>query len=100
MRMPARRHLCVSIAILAAGWAVGLAIYLSALDDEQLPFELTDASKLYVYRLEQLGGKSAVMYQQMNDFLASLWHGSRLGLTIGVLSSLLALGWFLLAPRR
>jgi len=100
MRMPARRHLYVSIAILAAGWSVGLAIYLSVLDDEQLPFELTDASKLYVYRLEQLGGKSAVVYQQMNDFLASLWHGSRLGLTIGVLSSLLALGWFLLAPRR
>jgi hypothetical protein len=100
MRMPARRHLYVSIAILAAGWSVGLAIYLSALDDEQLPFELTDASKLYVYRLEQLGGKFAVIYQEMNDFLASLWHGSRLGLTIGVLSSLLALGWFLLAPRR
>jgi len=53
-----------------------------------------------VYRLQQLGGKFAVMYQEMNDFLASLWHGSRLGLTIGVLSSLLALGWFLLAPRK
>ena len=100
MRMPARRHLFVSAAIFVAGWTVGLAIYLSALDDDQLPFELTDASKLYIYRLERLGGKFAVMYQEMNDFLASLWHGSRLGLTIGVLSSLLALGWFLLAPRR
>jgi hypothetical protein len=68
--------LYVSIAILAAGWSVGLAIYLSALDDEQLPFELTDASKLYVYRLQQLGGKSALMYQEMNDFLASLWHAT------------------------
>ncbi|HYS08380.1 MAG TPA: hypothetical protein VEP66_06535 [Myxococcales bacterium] len=100
MPMPARRHLYIPVAILVAGWTVGIAIYLSALDDQQLPFELTDASKLYVYRLQQLGGKFAVMYQEMNDFLASLWHGSRLGLTIGVLSSLLALGWFLLAPRK
>jgi hypothetical protein len=100
MRMPARRHLFVSIAILAAGWAVGIAIWFSAAADEQLPFELTYESKRNTYRLEQLGGKSALLYQEIDDFLASLWHGSRLGLTIGVLSSLLAVCWFLLAPRK
>ena len=101
MRTPDRPHLFVSIAILAVGWTAGLAVYLSGLEDEQqLPFELTDASKLYRYKLEQVGGKFAVLYQEMNDFLASLWHGSRLGLTNVVLSSLLALGWFLLAPRK
>ena len=99
MRRPAPPHLLISTAIFAFGWAVGLAMYLSAIADEQLPFELTDDSKLYIYKLQQLGGKSALVYQQINDFLASLWHGPRLGLTIGVLSSLLALCWFLLAPR-
>jgi hypothetical protein len=98
--MPARRHLFVSIAILVAGWAVGIAIWFSAAADEQLPFELTYESKRNAYRLEQLGGKSALLYQQIDDFLASLWHGPRLGLTIGALSSLLALGWFLFAPRK
>ena len=98
--MPARGHLFASLAILSAGWVVGLAIYLSAAVDDQLPFELTDDSKLYVRRLEELGGKSAVLYQEIDDFLASLWHGPRLGLTIGVLSSIVALCWFLLAPRK
>jgi hypothetical protein len=100
MRLPARRHLLVSTAILVMGWAVGVAIYLSAGADEQLPFELTYDSKRSVYRLEQLGGKSALFYQEIDDFLASLWHGSRLGLTIGVLASLLALAWFAFAPRK
>jgi hypothetical protein len=90
----------IPLAILVAGWAVGIAIYLSAVGDDPLPFELTDASKLYRYRLEQLGGKSALLFQEINDFLASLWHGSRLGITIGVLSSMLALCWYVFAPRK
>jgi hypothetical protein len=98
--VPDRGRPVVSIAILLAGWAVGITIYLSAAGDEQLPFELTDASKLYVDRLEKLGGKSALIYQEINDFVGSLWHGPRLGITVGVLSSLLALGWFLFAPRN
>jgi hypothetical protein len=100
MQLPARGQLFISLAILIAGWGVVFAIYFSATDDDQLPFELTDASKLYVRRIEELGGKSAVLYQEMGDFLGSLWHGSRLGLTIGVLSSLFAVAWFLLAPRE
>src|SRR5437762_14351933 len=100
MRMPARGHLFVSIAIFVAGWVVGIAVYLSAADEDQLPFELTNDSKLYVRRLEYLGGKSALVYQEINDFVASLWHGQRLGITIGVLSSIVALGWLLLAPAN
>ncbi|HZR09198.1 MAG TPA: hypothetical protein VFA79_11510 [Myxococcales bacterium] len=100
MRMPARGHRFVPIAILAVGWAVGVAVYLTADSDDSLPFELTADSKLYLDRLEKLGGKSAVFYAQLNDFVASLWHGPRLGVTIGVLSSLVALCWFLLTSRR
>jgi hypothetical protein len=99
MRMPARGHLFVPVAIAAIGWAVGSAIFLSPPADEQLPFELTADSKLYQRRLEQLGGKSALVYQQLNEFLASLFHGSRLGLTIGVLSTIVALVWFAVARR-
>jgi hypothetical protein len=99
MRMPARKHVIVSLAILVVGWAVGIAIYLSAASDEELPFELTYDSKRSLYRLEQLGGKSAVLYQQIDDFLSSLWRGPRLGITIGVLSSLVAFGWFSIARR-
>jgi hypothetical protein len=100
MRLPPRKHLFVAIAILVAGWAVGIAIYLLAAPEEALPFELTYDSKRSLYRLEQLGGKSAVLYQQIDDFLSSLWHAPRLGITIGVSASLLALAWFLVARRN
>jgi hypothetical protein len=100
MGMPAKRHQFVPFAILVFGWAIGLAIYLSAAGDEQLPFELTDASKLYRYRLEEAGGKSALLYEDIRQFVESLWHAPRLGLTIGVLASVVALVWFRLAPRR
>jgi hypothetical protein len=100
MQIPARGPLFVPVVIAAVGWAVGSVIYSSAPGDEQLPFELTADSKLYVRRLEQLGGKSALAYQQLNDFVASLFHGSRLGVTIGVLSTVVALVWFAVARRK
>lgn len=98
--MPARRHLIVAAAIFVAGWAVGIPVYLAGASEEDLPFELTDASKLYLRRLEYLGGKGAVVYQQLGDFLSSLFHGWRLGLTIGVLSTVVAMAYFMLAPRQ
>lgn len=98
--MPARRHLFVAIGIFVAGWLAATAIYFSAAADDQLPFELTYDSKTQLRRLEQLGGKSELVYQQIDDFLSSLWHGPQLGITIGVLCSLLALAWFCFAPRR
>jgi hypothetical protein len=100
MRLPPREHLIGSIALAVVGWVVGIAIYVSAAGDDQLPFELTDDSKLYVRRIEELGGKSAVIYQQIGDFLGSLWQGPQLGVTIAVLSSIVALCWFLIARRR
>ena len=98
MRRPVRAF--VGFLILALGWAVGLGIYLGASGDDQLPFELTDAAKLYRYRLEQLGGKSALVYEDIRAFVASLWHAPRLGLTIGVVSTVVALLWWRLAPRN
>ena len=99
MSSPARLHRNIAIAILVAGWAVAIPIYLFSGDEESLPFELTYDSRINVNRLGRLGGKSALFYQQLGEWLGSLWHGWRLGITIAVLSSVVALTWHLLAPR-
>jgi hypothetical protein len=39
-------------------------------------------------QLERMGGKNYVMLKDMDDWFVSLWHGRRLGCTIGVLSVL------------
>lgn len=38
-------------------------------------------------QLERMGGKSYVMLKDLDDWFASLWHGRRLGITVGVLSA-------------
>ena len=47
-----------------------------------------------------------MFYSELSDAFSSLWHGSRLGITIGVLGCLVALVYYLSAtgkwppPRR
>jgi hypothetical protein len=99
--MPApRRPLYIALAILAVGWGIGIPIYLMGADEDSLPFELTTGSRRYVNQLERLGGKSAVFFQEVSDAFSSLWHGSRLGITIGVLSCLVALVYYWSATQN
>jgi hypothetical protein len=94
-----RRPLYIALGILALGWGIGIPIYLSGADDDSVPFEMTTDSRRYVYQLERLGGKSAVLYSELYDAFSSLWRGSRLGITIGVLSCLVALVYYRSATR-
>jgi hypothetical protein len=101
MRSAMRRaplHRNIALAFLAAGWLVGIPILMFAGDDADLPFELTMDTKVNIGRLERLGGRSALFYEQLRETITALFHGWRLGLTIGVLGSLLALAWYLAAP--
>jgi len=102
MRSAMRRaplHRKIALAILAAGWLVGIPILMfGASDDADLPFELTMDTKVSIGRLERLGGRSALFYENLREALSALFHGWRLGLTIVVLASVLALAWYLLAP--
>jgi len=91
---PRRRPLYIALAILAVGWGIGIAVYLTAADEDSLPFALTTDSRHYVNQLERLGGKSAVFYEELSEGISSLWHGPRLGITIGVLSCLVALVYY------
>jgi hypothetical protein len=103
MRSAMRRaplHRNIALAFLAGGWLVGIPILMfGASDDADLPFELTMGTRVNIGRLERLGGKSALFYEQLRETLNALFHGWRLGLTILVLGSILALAWYLLAPE-
>jgi hypothetical protein len=98
--MSARRHLVVAMAILAVGWGIGLRIYLAGADDQTLPFELTADSRQYMNQVERLGGKSAVIYQELLALVQAWTHGWRLGITVAAISSVLALAWLWFAPVK
>jgi len=97
-----------AFAVLVIGLCAGSAIYL--VSDEAAPdaigyvvvngeaYPVAPLSdKRYVRTLEQAGGKASVIFDELGRWLASLWRGKNLGLTVGGLSAAVALGIFLFA---
>ena len=100
--------LIAALFVLVASLAAGATVYYLADEADASAYVIVgdtayavDAatSKTYVRQLERFGGKAAVLFDEINRFLASLWHGKRLGLTIGALGIAGALALFLLARR-
>jgi hypothetical protein len=54
-------------------------------------------SKRYIRDLERFGGKSAVIFDEINRWFDGLWRGKALGVTLGWISVSIALGLFLFA---
>ena len=104
-----------SLAILIAGACSGSAIYFLSddLPDDGDGYVIVDGqkypsgtyqSKRYQRDLERYGGKANVIFDELNRWFASLWHGKRLGVTLAWISVVASLGLFLLArylyPKR
>jgi hypothetical protein len=93
----AKRHR-IALALLAGGWVVSLAVFFLAKPAESnLPTEYTDVDKGYVYQAERIGGRSAVVAEELREGFSSLFQGPRLGLTLGVLTVLVVLGYLAFA---
>ena len=59
-----------------------------------VPQQLT---KRYIRDLERFGGKSAVLFDEINRWFDALWRGKSLGVTLGWLSAIVSLAIFLFA---
>ena len=109
-----RLYVC-SLAILLVGLCSATAIYFLSddLPDDGDGYVIVDGkaypagvyqSKRYRRDLEQFGGKANVIFDELNRWLASLWHGKRLGVTLGWISVVASLGLFLIGryldPKR
>ncbi|MEJ1959587.1 MAG: hypothetical protein WDM70_09345 [Nitrosomonadales bacterium] len=63
-------------------------------------YALTTAdSKRYQYDMEHIGGKFAIVTDEITQWLSSLWHGRRLAYTLAILSICIALVCFLVAQH-
>jgi len=82
-----RRRRAGSLAILLVGLAASLAIFLTAKPPAPNPlgYEPED-SKQYLRDMEVYGGKTNLIASEVREFLASLWHGKRLALTVAVIT--------------
>lgn len=97
-RTPSARWRRAAVVVLLIGGAASAGLYLSARHEVELAEfgSGSVAEKRELNQLERLNGKGGVMMFRFQQWFESLWHGERLGLTLGALSLLLAaLCWHL-----
>jgi len=89
------RRRIVAGALLAFGWAIALAVWLTALPPLEDP-EAYDVehSKRTLRELESIGGKSAVLANEIEEWFTGLWHGRGLAYTLAFLTLAIALGYY------
>ena len=75
----------IALAIAVAGVVAGAAVYLRASADPELD-ALTQQREMN--QVARLGGTATVQTVKFDLWLASLWHGQRLGLTLAALGVL------------
>jgi len=80
-----------TLAILGIGFAVSVAIYLTAQapPGNPLGYEPEDTKK-YVRDMELYGGKANLLASELRKWFDSLWHGKRLAFTVAGISVIAA----------
>src|SRR4051812_8253045 len=102
------RFSIAALLILIAGLSAGATIYFTAdepppaayimIGDTAYAYDPTMA-KTYQSQLQRFGGRTAVLFDDINRWFASLWVGKRLGVTIGAISLAVAAMLFWIAGR-
>ena len=93
-----RRIFYAGMAVLIAGLVAAALIYAFAAENTGVdPAADIISNRAYERRIELFGGKAAVYMVRFNRWLESLWQGTQLAYTVGVLSIAIALGCFWVA---
>ena len=83
--------------LLVVGLLAAVIIFCTARPREELGILGVDVpTKRETLQLEKIGGKSYILFNDFDEWFASLWHGRRLAYTVGVLSiaGFLTCRWF------
>jgi hypothetical protein len=93
----AKRLRTLGTILLVVGLLAAAIVFSRTRPDEELGILGVDVlTKRDMLQLERMGGKSYILFNDFNEWFASLWHGRRLAYTIGVLSigGFLGCRWF------
>lgn len=90
-RTPANRRRAVASAILAIGFAAAAIIFLTAGAWGENPLGNPEDSKVYLREMQMVGGTSNVLAYEIRQWLAWLFHGRPLALTVALLTLVICL---------
>ena len=106
--MKRRGLLLLALAILVVGLAGGAGIYVFAEEPEARGYVIIGdtaypvapaSSKTYQRELQRYGGKMAVVFDDINQWIVERLQGKQLGITVAAASAATALVLFLAARR-
>jgi hypothetical protein len=80
----------LSDAILVAGLLASLVIYSTAAPPPDDPSGSMEDSKQSLRGRQMYGGQADVLADEIREWVGSLWHGTRLAVTVAVLAALAA----------
>ena len=87
----------MTVAIVTAGFSGALAIYLTAAEAASDPFAEFEKSKKFAYELERMGGKAALVANDLNKWFGGLWQGETLAYTVAAGTIFIAAGYYFIA---
>lgn len=80
----------LSNAILVAGLLASLLIYRNAAPPPDDPLGSLEDNKQSLHELQTYTGQAGVLAYEIREWFGSLWHGTRLAVTVAVLAALAA----------
>jgi hypothetical protein len=85
---------------LLAGLGTALVIYLTDREAPDNPFAEYENSKRFLHEVQRIGGKMALVANDLSGWFAGLWQGRQLALTVACLTLVVAaLYWFMAGGR-
>jgi hypothetical protein len=92
-----KRSYLFTAAILLTGFGSALIIYLTAAELPVNPFDEFEKSKKFAYELERMGGKAAIVANDLNKWFAGLWQGESLSYTVAAITVIIAAVYYFIS---
>lgn len=89
----------ITALILITGWSAACAIYLKAGSQAENPFDEFENSKRFQNSVERMGGKTAVIANDLSKWFSDLWHGEQLAFTLAIVTIVLAFSYYFIASN-
>lgn len=89
----------ITALILITGWSAAGVVYLRAERIAENPFEEFENSKRFLNSVERMGGKSALLANNMSKWFSGLWQGEQLAVTLAIVTILIAFCYYFIASN-